>query len=519
MTPATARPRSSGPLLWLLLALAWLLAAPPGAATQEPTRETQLPLDTLNSVWEVDTDLRRQLGLFPEVEGFQVARLFVTQTGGYVLEISLQRDGRLVRERRVLSPTELADLRGRIAVAMADRGMTRPAVRDGRAGLVLGQTALALGFYGWALPAVLDIDSTRGAVATYLLTAGTGFYLPYRITRSIPVTEAHRDAVFWGGTRGILYGALLGDALTLGDDDEATFEDHDEDERVIVGLGMAMSVAGSMLGYQAVDAADADRGNVALWSTIGDLSLAYGFGLSTAAGLYDGEMHCEGDFCVEDDVESTAVGHLGTLAVGAGGLWFAEWLADRESYTLGDARALRSFAVLGAQAALPLAWAAFEDSGDGHRPFAASLVAGSAATLWWGNRALRRTSLTGGEGLLVQAGHLAGGLIATGLTYLVVDDDGGDQELVYMSTSAAGSILGSLLTFGAVSAGSRPSGAAGPGGGDLRGSGGEVDSSGRTEGATSRRPPTVEVHLNGLWAPLVLDPDRRTRVPVLTIRH
>lgn len=488
-----------------LLALALLLGGVAGSTTEagaQEGREVQVALDPDRGIFEIGPDLRRDLGLFPEVSGFLSARLFEAPDGSHVLEISARDEGSVVRERRRMGPAQLDELRGRIATALEARGMDRAVSREGRGGLVLAETVLGLAFYGWAVPVTFDIEDGRAALAAYLLTAGASFYIPYRLTRSRPVTQAHRDAAVWGGTRGIVYGLLIGDALTLGDDDDAFdpnqphFEE-DNDEQVIVGLGLATSIAGSVLGYHAVDPARHDRGDVALWSTGGDFALAYGFGTAVALGLYDGDEECFDDVCFEEDTESTTVGHLTTAGLGLAGMWAARRWAEAEDYTVGDARALLSFGLLGGQVMLPLAWGVFDDADGGEKGFAASLVAGSAAALWLGNRVLRRRSLSDSDGLLVQAGHLAGGALAGGLTYLF--DDGQSDEVLYMTTTALGSVAGSVLTFNTVAADSpaRP----GEGGAD--------------------RGATVEISPAGLWAPLLgrKDTARRVRVPLVTIRH
>ena len=141
---------------------------------------------------------------------------------------------------------------------------------------------------------------------------------------------------------------------------------------------------------------------------------------------------------------------LGLVSIGGAKLW-----ADAEDYTVGDARAERSFGLLGAQALLPVVEGLVEteDAGDeAEQAIAASAVAGAAVGLFVGNRVLRRTSLSGGDGLLVLAGHVAGGLAALGLTYLL-DDSEDIDDTVYLATSAAGSAVGSLLTFRAVRGG------------------------------------------------------------------
>ncbi len=337
---------------------------PSGARAQEAVRETQVPFDSSAAVLEVGPELRRELGLFPDVEGFEAARLFLTDDGRTVLEVSARRQGRLVRQRRELSAPELEGLRDRLATALEARSASPPVAREGRGGLVLAETVLGLGYYGWAVPKVLDVQSTRGQVAAYLLTAGASFYLPYRLTRSLAVSQAHRDAVVWGGTRGIAYGAVLGDMITLGDGGG------DNDTRVILGLGMLGSLAGQILGYQAVSAAQADRGDVALWSTVGDLGLAGGFGTAVALGLYRGKETCDFDLCTVSETEATRGGHAATLALGAASLWGAYAWSKARDYTVGDARALLSFGLLGAQTVLPAAWAAFKDKDRGDQGLA-----------------------------------------------------------------------------------------------------------------------------------------------------
>ena len=72
------------PRLRLALAILALLLAPPLAA--QVVREVQVPLDPERGVVEVTPDLRRELGLFPEVAGFESARLFRQDDGALILE-------------------------------------------------------------------------------------------------------------------------------------------------------------------------------------------------------------------------------------------------------------------------------------------------------------------------------------------------------------------------------------------------------------------------------------------------
>jgi hypothetical protein len=297
------------------------------------------------------------------------------------------------------------------------------------------------------VPAVFDIDSSRGAVAAYLLTAGSGFVIPWVVTAGRPVSEAQRDASFWGATRGIAYGLLLG-SIFAPEEPNDPLEDDDEDLRVRLASGSLVSVLGTVAGYNAARLADHDPGTVALWSAVGDFGLASAFGASYALGLYEDQ---DPDCLDCTDLERKG-GSAATIGLGLASLFAAKRWGDAEDYTIGDARALRSFGLLGAHATLAPAVEAFEDSDSEGRAVVTTALVGTWAGLYLGNRALRRTSLTDGEGLLVLAGHVAGGLVALGITYLLDSGESGSST-VYLATSAGGAALGSLLTFNAVRGG------------------------------------------------------------------
>ena len=441
-----------------ILAVLLLMLACASPLRAQTVREVQVPLDPERGVAEVGPDLRRELGLFPDAQGFQSARLFRLDDGTLVLEIARSEGGTLVRERQRLSDAQLEALRGDLASRFAAQGRSRAVDRAGRSGLVLMETLLGVGLYGWAVPMGFDIDSSRGAVASYLLTAGLSFYLPYRITRNASVSIAERNAAIWGGTRGAVHGLMLGE-LIAGPErpyvydpsrpDDEPGEDRDRARALSI---IGASVLETVIAYQTLDAWDTDEGEVAFWGAVGDFGIPFGFGVARLAGFWDDEMICDFDVCFSESHWRRG-GWATALAASLAAPVLAHASGEGARYTIGDARALRSLGLLGAQAALVPAWAAFEDEeGDLDRPTVAALMAGSAAGLWIGNRVLADRSLSGGEGALVLAGHVAGGLGALGVTYLLAGEEA--DELVYMATSAVGSAAGSLLTLGAVSRGS-----------------------------------------------------------------
>jgi len=442
-------------ILFLLVLLAGQVQGLVRAETvsaQQVEREVRIPVAPEAGVLEISAELRSRLGLFPEVAGFTSARLFLQEGGGTILVIETLSGGELARERRSLSEIEVVALRDLVAERLEDSGGRALVIREGRGGFVLGHTLLGIGFHGWAVPVVLDLDSARGQVASYLLTAGATFYLTYRVSANRSVTEAHRDLSFYGGTRGILAGVLIGDAMTAGD--ALTNRESDDRFRVRVGLGLAGSVAGSVAGFHLAGRARPDAGSAALWTSLGDLGFLAGAGTAYATGPYASRTirRGEGDHVWEESVtRNRAAGHLVTVAGGAIGLASGGWLSGRRRYTEGNVGALRSAGILGAQVGATLTRVASDEA----RAVVGGAVVGGLSGIVAGDRLLRERRFTGGEGLLINAGHLAGGATALGLTWLLAGEVD-NNPLLYLATGTAGSFLGAGLVYRALGAGSAP---------------------------------------------------------------
>lgn len=427
----------------LVLVLAILLAtASPGIA--QDRNERQVALLPAEGLMEVTPELRNRLGLFPEVSGFVRARLFEGAPGPMVLEIERREGGELRRERRELDAGALAEFRADLTAALDALETRTITTREGRGGLVLGQTLLGLAYHGWAIPVALDIDSSQAAVGTYLLTAGAHFYLPYRLTRDRTVTDAHRNFTWYGGTRGIGAGVLLV-AGAQGREPEGSTG------RARLGGGSVMGAAGSLAAFHAVDRWRPDEGTAALWGLMGDHGFATGAALAYILGPYateDVEVDPGpgGLPYTESRTRNAPAGHFMTVAGGGLGLVGGHLLGNRREYTPGNASALRTTSILGAQSGMTLTRLVGVDDG---RTLMAGTLAGGLAGTWGGDHLLRGLALSDGEGLLINAGHIAGGALALGLTYLVVDEMD-ERERLYLSTSTAGSLLGAGLVWRAV---------------------------------------------------------------------
>jgi hypothetical protein len=400
-------------------------------------------------ILEITPELRTRLGLFPEVQGFRSARLFRSDRGEAVVELEWMEGDRRIRQRRLLESTELAALQGVLQEALVQAGAGALGTREGRGGLVLGHTLLGLGYHGWAVPVALDVSSGQGAVAAYLLTAGTAFYLPYALTRGREVSDTHRGLSLYGGSRGIVAGLLAGD-LVAGDR-----EDGSGSGRARLGGGVVGGGLGGLLGFMAVDLWTPGQGDAELWGAFGDAGLLAGAAVGYLAGPYKDEVVVEqanGFEYTRTRTRNRRAGHALSLAGHGAGLAVGGWLSTRRHYATGDVSVLRSAAVLGIQTGATVARLAGAD--EGGDPWVGGMLAGGVAGLVAGDRFVGPRGLGTGEGLLVNAGHLAGSATAAGITYLLVDDIG-ENLTALLTASTLGGMVGAGLVWNAVNDGPR----------------------------------------------------------------
>jgi hypothetical protein len=412
---------------YALAALFLLLVVTPKVQGQDLQTERQVALDQDGRVLEVGPDLRKGLDLFPDVTGFLSARLFQVGDSTYVLEVAVRRGSQLERQRTPMSEAEVKALREDITRRLEARRPELALNQEGRGWLIFQQTLLGIGFYGWAVPVALQIDDARAGVATYLLVSASAFYVPYRLTRNIPVTHPHRRMASYGATRGALYGFFLREAL-LGEEDETSENG--------VGLAALGSMGGSFLGFKAADWMGlTTRGDAELVALLGDFGLGYGFSIARAADMFDDDR---------DDSEDGVM--LGGSALG---LAAGAWLSHREHYTRGDVHLLRSIGLLGAHAATPIVCLCLPDDADSdkkERAYVGGMALGSLAGLVGGNFFLEDQDFDLGPSMIVSAGQIAGGALALGLTFLA-DRNENFGAGPYLTSSAVGSAAGFWLTY------------------------------------------------------------------------
>jgi hypothetical protein len=399
----------------LLTAIILLLCAA-GATAQE----VQVPLDREGAVGEIDRELARRLGLFlDEYPDLEVVRLYQADTGGFVLEIAFVRDGRRARQRVPMTAAEVDALRSRVSEAISRQAPEVTLDQEGRFLLLGTTTFMGLGFYGWAVPVILDMDSPRAVLSTYMFTAGASFVLPYLYTRDRPVTYGMANAGFWGATRGASHGALLSEAL-----------DPEGDGRLAAALGLGASLAEGLLGYNWARATDMSAGRAHTIGNFGDFGSA--LGATSMMVIQPG-----GDRAVPATV---LAGSLAGIGVGAG-------LADRFPYSWGDAEVQRAGFVLGAaNAGVVFDWVADDPSDDQVRLLGALFAGGGLAGAYATHRAMEGLDFSVSQGFLIDLGTVAGGLLGSGLAFLISSEEVDDPTL-FFTLAALGADAGFLATF------------------------------------------------------------------------
>ena len=410
------------------LCIAGILVLLTCAAPAARAAEVQVAFDPAGRVLRIDEPLARRIGLFVgEYPGFQEARLFATSDTSFVLEVSVIRGGRLERERVPLTLEQARDLRAEVAgkVAAAGPPPEKPN-QDGRTMLVAGNTMLGLGFYGWAVPYVLQTDDWSVATGAYLLTAGASTFVPMMLTQNAPVSWSMSSLSLYGSTRGIWHGWLLYDLAGSG----GGSSDGDGGR---VAVMVATSITEGALGYAIARAGRMNGGTVQTIANGGDYGLLWGACASDMAGYYD-----------RDDDRMAA---LTTLASTTGGMLAFRLLASRRAYSYGDAWVVRSAGYVGMLVATAIA-----DAGDpeGSERYSAGLIAGSVAGLAAGDRLVQGREFTGGDGLLVQLGGSAGALMGLGLVALT-SPNGPSGSTVFWGGAAVGGTVGYALTWNALS--------------------------------------------------------------------
>jgi hypothetical protein len=378
-------------------------------------QETQVPVDVEGRVEYIGSGLEEKLSLFPEHDGFIEARLFQLTDSTYVLEVFYQQDGTYYQKRKALTRAQVRAFRKKVSAGIGQQSPETGINQEGRAKLLIGASAVGIGYYGWALTATFKVNEPRAAIGLYMLTSGAAFVAPYYLTKNTTVTGAAANMCIYGQTRGIAHGMLM-PLLIAGD--EASYE-------AVVGAGMLMSIAEGIGGYLWASREQMTAGTSVLIGAAGDFGAGIGVGTAHFTGLLD--RH------------ETTRALSGSTLLGAGvGIVSGIFMSRQGTYSRGDAYMQYGAGLLGAY--LPFATVIIAGS-DNEKAYSSSLVFGSLAGIAGGHYLARQQNYSAGQGVLIGLGEIAGGLIGAGTGYLIAGGSP-NMEKTVLGSSAIGAISG-----------------------------------------------------------------------------
>ncbi|PEN15203.1 hypothetical protein CRI94_02675 [Longibacter salinarum] len=393
----------------LLLVLA--VVTVPNAAGQE----AQVPVDQNGTVYTIDAELRHELGLFPDITGFQSAALYELSDGQFELVIHYRTGQSTVRERRTLSTSDVQSLRAKVTSGL-QRIKARPRLdQDGRYGLLASTTLIGLA-EGGLVSAALGLDGEAAGSVT-LIGGATGFFVPLVLTQNANATEAEADMTFYGGLQGAAHGLQLY-LLASGDEDV-------DDERLATGV-TALSIAGeSLLGYTIARRNDWSGGHAEMTSFTGLSGNLIGYGLARGFVGDGGSVRLLSGLSIAGSLTGAVIGHQ---------------LGRSDRYTEGDARIYLQTGLLAANLSGSTLAAADVDGEYG--PSLAVTLAGTGG-LVLGRYLVRNRDFTSAQGNLVVLGGVAGSLFGGGIA---VATEATEDTAVMLQ--ALGSLAGSAFTYG-----------------------------------------------------------------------
>jgi hypothetical protein len=306
--------------------------------------------------------------------------------------------------------------------------------RDGdgwRTGLLATTSVLGFAAYGWALPLSLGLTPQHDGssfIGLYMLTACGSFVVPYLATRGSQITPAETDLAFYGGTRGLWHGVLLGGLLT----GDISMSAHQQLWAGSMLVGSASELVSGVLWAREGHLTSGQARTIAVG---GDFGLGWGFATGAILGLDHGN-------------HSIAVQTRGMAASGivgsAAGLGFGYALARRRDNTWGDGEVLRMAGLVGTWAGVTadvlLDWRPDTERDD--KKFFLTLIAGGAAGLLAGDRLVRPTNFSVSRALIVDLATVAGAFGGAGSAYVF---GGGAQ--VSGKTLIAASAVGAAGAF------------------------------------------------------------------------
>lgn len=379
----------------LLVALLLMSALPLVA------QEKQVSFDEAGRVRSIDALMAERIGYFTEYEDFIEAYLYQINDSTFTLEIVTGSGNDIYRTRKALTIEEVDFMRSDIKSKLLEKSPKSLLNQEGRTQLLLMNSLISYSFYGSALSSIISSDDFSPAV--YLLSAGAGFITPLLITRKKEVTLPQAGMTMYGQSRGIVHGMLL----------PVVFGSDNLDFRVVLGFGMAGSIAEGLLGYKWAKRSNFNVGQVSTIGLFSDWGMVLGLGATHALGLYESNHSLTGNLLA-----------MSVLGGAAGGMLIGNGLAKKDYYSQGDAGISSNLALAGAYLPVSLLSIALPDD---PRWYTAVGTLGAAAGLYAGDRLARKYDFSNRQAMFTSLSMIGGGFMGAGIGYIIAESRNRDE--------------------------------------------------------------------------------------------
>lgn len=383
------------------------------------SQEINIPADTSGKIFVITQELSNKLGIFKEYENFQDARLFKIDDSNYFLEINYKSEDLLLRKRINYSKSQLDSFRLDFSNRLALMDSIKPLDQSGRLPLIISSTILGLGFWGWALPTMLEVDNGAVFTGLYLLTAGTSFALPYYLTMNTNIPKAVGTYTSFGGFAGIFHGLFLFDLVNGGISNAPSSS--------IIGTMLFSSLSEMTVNNIISRKNNFTDGKSSTMISASVFGTFLGLALTDYLALYDTPRLWSG--------VTFGTSILGYLA--------GDFLSNRQSYSEGDATVLTASGLLGA--ALPISIVALTNPSD-TKPYSAAGAIGACLGLWLGDFLTSNVDFESSHGDYIMLGTFGGGLIGAGIG-LIVTSSGKSRNSIPLFATIGGMAGFSTLYF------------------------------------------------------------------------
>ena len=172
-------------------------------------QEQQVPLDKEGKILVITRELARECDLFVEYRHFIQAVLFQVSEDEYILEITWEIDGDLVKHRETLNSRQVIILREKVSNAIKKEHSSSLPDQSGRLPLLIVTGILSYAGFGFSIPVTLDIDNPALFAGLYMVTSSAGFFIPFLLTKNAQVTRSQATFAISGAYLDILHGLVL----------------------------------------------------------------------------------------------------------------------------------------------------------------------------------------------------------------------------------------------------------------------------------------------------------------------